>query len=97
MNYAKVGQSVEQVGAQNALAGPQLITRLGEQVRGLIELRTRLRSVNKALRGIQPSPSESKADTPKPVEMSLADVTSDVELLLEQCHSEASEIQALLS
>jgi len=77
--------------------GPQLVTRLSDQARGLIELRTILRNTNKKLRGIQPSDGNKSAETPKPVELSLLDVARDIELLLEQCHSEASEASALLS
>jgi len=100
MNYT-TPRAVEEL-AVNSIGGegqtgPAVITRLGDQVRGLIELRSRLRSVNKAIRGIQPTNEASKGEPPKPAELSLVDVARDIELLLEQCHHETSEMQSHLS
>ena len=88
----QAGEGLAQTGE-----GPQLITRLGNQVRGLIELRSLLRGINKKLRGVQPIAENKSSDAPKPVELSLGDLTRDIELLLEECHSEASEASAVLS
>jgi len=77
--------------------GPQLISRLENQLHGLVELRSRLRSVNRKLRGSDAETGNKPSDAPKPVETNLCQVAREIELLLEQCHAETGEIQALLS
>lgn len=74
---------------------PQLITRLEDNLRSIRELRARLGSVNRSLRGSQPE-TGNKAE-PKDLEVTLRKLIVDLAYEIEMCHGEANEISALLS
>jgi hypothetical protein len=75
---------------------PQLISTLTDQLRGLHELRSRLASVNKVLRGIPASRAENGV-TEKEPEITLDYLCQAIGRTIELCHQEIAETSALLS
>lgn len=79
----------------NQSAGPQLITNLGDSVRGLQELSHRLADVAVRLRGSQPECGQDPSS--KIPELTLQTLTEEFRDLVEFCYGKVAEISALLS
>lgn len=80
------------------IEGPQLLTFLAQQVGSAMELRARLVSLNRGIRGaIPPPPNDGCKEPALDKEMNFAAIVKGLAAVLDQCHSELNEASGLMT